>query len=459
MATLQVKKTTDNSKAFVVAESTEGSGELTSEFVLEYLKRHGITHGILLDAVKQFAQKPSTTVPVLIATATAPVAGKDGEVIDLVSAANRPAQMESGAVDHRDLQFFVNVQKGTPIRRKIPQQPSCEGIDVFGAPIAAPLVVDPPIGNGPGTRVEKHNDCDLVIAAINGAVRLSDSGVISVVDEYEIRSDIDYETGNITFWGNLRVIGAVLSGFSVATRGDLVVEKICEGSMLTSEKNITLRAGASGAGKAVIKLRGDLAAKYLENVTVFCGGNVTVQQHVIGSSIVCKGSLEARSCVGGKCVVTSHLRCDQIGNDAETKTEIDLGGAFQLEKKAHESMRSIGELIRQIGDNQGEIFQFVAENLDEFGMLTPTQQRELAQMKQTRKELLKKVSRQQKQTESVQQFLQTLSKPRLDCKKIYPGVTIRYGEMMRVIEHPITSFSAWPSHDKIVFERNNKEKI
>ncbi|MFH1744491.1 MAG: FapA family protein, partial [bacterium] len=110
----------------------------TEEKVESFLEREGIVHGVNSDAIKKMFADGTVDQPVLVATGTNPVLGKNGQVkyaFELEAISGRPKELESGSVDHKELNLFYYVNPGHLLAELIPPEQGIAGANVCGEEI------------------------------------------------------------------------------------------------------------------------------------------------------------------------------------------------------------------------------------------------------------------------------------------------------------------------------------
>ena len=267
------------------------------------------------------------------------VAGRIDMLID-ISAVGKPRKMSDGSVDHHDIGIVINVKQGQSIARFVPPQPGAEGMTVFGKTIPAPALENINFVAGPGTRISP-SDPNLLLAEIDGALNVSTDGKIEVRNEKVINGDIDYSTGNVSFTGNLNILGSIRAGFSVESSGDIKIRDNIEDAVVKCEGNLTIGGGAVGSGEGLIECQGELKAKHIENFTVNIEGDMVVGEDIMHSTIVSAGKVKAKLIVGGT-ILAVEIEAETAGSNSETKTILDIGRKYVLIEERNALQRKTG---------------------------------------------------------------------------------------------------------------------
>ena len=118
-------------------------------------------------------------------------------------------------------------------------------------------------------------------------------GKVFVSDVYEVPADVDNSTGNIEYEGSVLIHGNVKTGFEVHASGDIIVEGVVEGAVLSSDNQIIVKHGIHGMYKCDLRAGTNLMAKYIESATVRAGGYVEAEI-ILNSDVSVNGAVRAR---------------------------------------------------------------------------------------------------------------------------------------------------------------------
>jgi uncharacterized protein (DUF342 family) len=184
---------------------------------------------------------------------------------------NKPVIREDGSVDYYNLRLYELVSEGDKLAEYIPPTKGVFGYDVRGK-LLVPKPGKPKTKlRGKGFTVSE--DGNTYYSAIDGKVeyRNTDLNVIGVL---QIEGDVDLNIGNVDFNGDVEISGNVISGVSVTAKGNVTVGGFVEGAVIKADKDIILKKGSNGKGVAKIEAKGNVTASFLENLRVYCDGNV-----------------------------------------------------------------------------------------------------------------------------------------------------------------------------------------
>lgn len=256
---------------------------------------------------------------------------------------------EYGRVDHLSRDYVHNVVAGEVLAEWIAVPEEEEGahdprflFENKSFPIGPNCLIDP-------------QSPDRLLAAVNGYAYYDSDRNIAVKTLLNIRRDVDYATGNISFVGDIVVHGAVRSGFAVKARNILALGPV-EGAVVEATESIRIDAGIKGDNRAKIRAGGSIKVQFCENALVSAGKNVLIE----GSAMHCKmfagNSLAVKEkLIGGETTCRRMVHVGgQLGGGLSTITTIVLGyDPFFLQK--------IAELKAKIEILQQERERFAAQ--------------------------------------------------------------------------------------------------
>ncbi|MDR1700447.1 MAG: FapA family protein, partial [Lachnoclostridium sp.] len=196
---------------------------------------------------------------------------------------------------------------------------------------------------------------------ITGIIELKD-GRIVIENCFTIPNDVDNETGNIDFDGDVQIMGEVKSGFSVRATGHVTVEGHVEAASITAGKSILLKRGMQGKGGGFLQSNEAIYGTFFESVTMMSkfeinsnyllNCNIFTQEKIIVSGK--KGVI-----IGGITKANKGITCYNLGNPAEKTTRVFVG----VTQEQMDEYQEIGKQIAKI-DSELVIFSEGLEKLD-----------------------------------------------------------------------------------------------
>ncbi|WP_029893682.1 FapA family protein [Desulfohalovibrio reitneri] len=230
-----------------------------------------------------------------------------------------PRENQSGRVNHFDLGYVQSVNRGQELARlRRVDEDEAAGLDQrFVLP-------DRTIPAGPNTEFDP-SDADRLLAAASGYV-FYEGGRITVKSVLNVRRDVDYHTGNITFAGDMVLHGGVRSGFRLRAR-NILSKSTVEGARLRARGSIVVETGVKGAEGGYLHAAKSMRLGFCENARLKAGENILVQGAAMHNEISVRGKLVVRGrLVGGVVRGGSFVYVgEQLGGGLSTSTQIVLG--------------------------------------------------------------------------------------------------------------------------------------
>ena len=205
----------------------EGGEELSSAMVGMALEKAGVKVGIDPQGMVSMFQEPRYLRLVPMAFGEPPVEGEDGQITE-----NFPRELtrevvvdEHGIADYRAMNYVQIIKKGSVICDITPPVKGTPGIRLDGKPIPPRSVQMPKVPRGVNTTLSE--DGRQLLATMDGHLEYT-NGAFHVRPVLEIHGDVDYNTGNIDFIGDVQITGDVRENFSVRATGSITVDGIVE---------------------------------------------------------------------------------------------------------------------------------------------------------------------------------------------------------------------------------------
>lgn len=210
------------------------------------LEHKSIKANLDVSAIQQEIIQP-TYKPVVVARGKPTVPGTDAKLETYF-----PQQVESrffeidGTVDFRNHLQIPSVKKGEVIAKKIPMVDGVPGYNVYGD------VIVPPPPNDVIVVVKSHVELTPdgeVIALRDGRPRMTGRRIkaFDISTAYIVAGDVDIETGNIVFSGDVIVYGNVTDSMIIETLGNVYVYGSVYNATITATGSIFVRGTVIGS--------------------------------------------------------------------------------------------------------------------------------------------------------------------------------------------------------------------
>ena len=339
-----VNLTSGGIEAYIIMKK-EGE-KINRNSLLESLEEFGVTHGIIEETVKKLCDGDYEKKPMPIARGSLPKKGKDGwyEYFFETEVNRKPKIKEDGSVDYHDLDTYTVVKEGDVLAIYHDAEEGDDGFAVDGSAIKGKKGIEKELLKGEGFILSE--DRHTYTAAMEGMVDLH-GGILNVIKHLEVK-EVTLATGNINFDGSVRIRGNVENGAVVKASGDVVVDGSVGGAEIISDGVVTLNRGMNAGRHGKVQAKKGVISKFFESVIVMCDGDIEVTNSV-NSLLRAKGFIKSyRSIIGGKAFASKGYKVNNLGNEAGTPTQVQVGVDQDIIDK-------IGEISEQLKENAKQL--------------------------------------------------------------------------------------------------------
>lgn len=401
--------------------------KITSAQVGAAMAQAGVESGVDAQAVVKVLQKAHYFELIPAAFGNPPVESKDGVIREHFPRELEPEVMvdENGNADYRSASYVQNVDKGDIICDIEPPVPGQNGMGVDGKVIAAASASPAKIPQGSNTQLSE--DGLHLIATQTGYLEYA-GGAFHVRPVLEIRTDVDYSTGNIDFVGDVHIHGDVRENFTVQAKGTIIIDGLVEAAKIIAGGDLLISSGVVGDDRAALYSAGNVRAKYLENCIVYSGRRV-YSDCIVASQIFCDDAVIVTSgrgsIIGGNLTANNAVQAKMIGARSGRQTELRLGEMPYAKLK----LESIEEELVQTQEEKRSLEIQLAD-----------MERYAVSGERTGKAKIRKValdvklSKLEKQKEQIMQTKPDWSRCIISCDIMYPVTKVTIGDKTEYVE-------------------------
>ncbi len=300
------------------------SGKINRESLMSTLAEHEISYGIIEDNIQAICDGKYTKKPILVARGNMPKKGDDGyyEYFFEVNRDKRPKVLEDGSVDYHTINWGTVVKEGDVLAVYHDATDGEDGHSVSGEEIKGKKGIEQELLKGEGFSLSE--DKHTYTAATDGMASL-DGGKLVVTKHLEV-DEVSLVTGNVNFDGSVHVKGNVENGAVIKATGDIIVDGNVGGAEIESSSGkVMLNKGMNAGRRGKVKADKGVVSKFLEGVIVISNEDIDVANSM-NSLLRAKGKiLSSRSIIGGKAFASKGYRVHDLGNEAGTITQVQIG--------------------------------------------------------------------------------------------------------------------------------------
>jgi len=321
---LEVNVSLDKMKAVLKVYPSLINSPLEFVTLERFLWKKGLKYGIKTVTLPEVVKGNPYYKEWLIAEGKRSVNGIDGSLkfyfqkggLDI-----KPKILENGRADYYDLDIIQVVEAGKTLVERIPPTEGVNGINVLGEEIKARQGRDVRLPLGKNTEIV----ADKLMSTSKGHISFANHKV-NIYPSYEVKGDVDFNTGNINFPGNVIIKGNVNNGFSVKAGGDVEINGNLAGTVITSG-NLNVKKGII---QGRVEAEGNIYVRYIENSYALSKENIIVNEAIMHSTIkadkklsVCGG--KKGLIVGGNISVREDITAKNVGSPMGTNTVLEVG--------------------------------------------------------------------------------------------------------------------------------------
>lgn len=419
---------------------------LTLEFCESLLKRAGIyPEAIVPTTVEACITKAQDAKPgrfeSVIAQANPAIHGVDAYIewqLEALQAAQNenakeqaPAKDEAQAdkptedetVSFYDQSIYTVVNVGDVLGKVHPEVPGTEGKDVRGKTLATRTAKP----------LEFKYDETLTIDADNNLVAKADGVLVRdrksarISDTIEVDQNVDFETGNIDFRGNILVHRGIKDCFIVKATEDVEVRGLIEAATIIAGKDLRANGGFAGREQGTADVQGNLYAKYLDAVNIQVAGDLCVERENINCNNIILGNINSpRGCIiGGVTKVSGTVELLELGASAQPITEIHVGVLPLLDPMIEDLAAFVETLIEERSSLLDEQEMITANS---GSRIAPTHQSKLDDINVLMGKIQLQLDRAEPSLESVRERAESIRKIDLKInRKLHPNALLVCG--------------------------------
>lgn len=322
-----VRISKDELEAYLYLTCPEDGHNYSITELLNLLEENKITYGIFHRRLEEIVKKRIYDREILIAKGNKQVDGVEGRYSFNFNTnpSGKPAIREDGSVDYWSVFAVQTVAEGDIIAVYTPPTLGIQGKTVTGK------VLEPKRGKDllplKGKGFFCAEDRITYISAMDGKVEFQNNRIM-ITNLLEISSDLDFNNGRIDFRGDVVIHGDVESGSYIKSGGSVTIDGSVEATSIEAKKDVILRKGMQGGGKAILKAGGNIFAKFIEGSKVDAKGSI--QADVLMNCVVSAGesitiSGKKATIIGGTVKAVASIEAPIVGNVAEITTVLAVG--------------------------------------------------------------------------------------------------------------------------------------
>lgn len=423
---------------------------MSREAIVAALMENSVVNGVDSATLDYVAQEHPYFTLIPVACGTPIQDGENGRVIEhYPRQLNKSVKLdERGVADYRAMNYMQSIKEGDVICDIIPPKPGTAGVRVDGT-VAEPAAVKPAIiPNGTHTAISE--DGTKLLATKDGHLEF-DGSKFCVKVLLDIPGDVDYNTGNIEYNGDVHIRGDVRETFVVKATGNITVDGLVEAATLEAGGDILISCGVHGNDSTPIKCGGNLRAKYLDDVVAYVGKSVFADS-IISSQVYSDGSIQVVTgrgvIIGGTLVAANSIKARTVGTESGRKTELEIGTLSYVKiehgndsAELKEAMNELARLERDISflQKKQKNQERQAESTKEEVEIDPR----LAAALLRKTAVCARIDELTMRQQELEEMKPDLTKCRFECATVYPPAMLTIGGAVWKFEEVKNNCAGW----------------
>lgn len=434
---------------------------INAEQMKEELQNKKIIFGIKEDLLKSFADSmDSVEFPLVIAEGKTAGVGADGYLVHKAMTNEEKQEQDDRVYNFRNVIRINSVSNGQLIAEIVKPSLGEPGIDLFGMTI--PAKSGKPVNIKVGKNVMLHED--KMYATLDGQLSITADSV-NVFPVFEVDGDLDLNTGNIDFIGNVLIRGNAPSGYTVKAGGDIHIMGLVEGAHLVAGGSIHISGGIAGGMRGSVEAGIDIHCNYLNQAICSAGQDVFIDRTILHSKVTSGGRVIVRNghIIGGEIRAARSVEAIDFGNYHYMQTIIQIGNnqkilekEMQLTKELKANKDSLMKLY-MLSQRLNQRMEMVGALSTEENQLLKKQERTVAMLNKCNVEMESELSfiKAELSKMAEESFVKAQG-------EIYPNTQIQFGKYTKKIQTVTPNVLVTLEHSKIVsvpIKRKNKNEF
>jgi uncharacterized protein len=446
---------------FVSVQLEDGRQTPDAAQLEESAKAAGITWGIDTDGLQKLADalaRDTKLKPLLpVARGELPTEPEDATPeISFSYISQSGLVKEDGSIDLRERNSFPGVAEGESLAQGKAGVAGKEGHTVKGEAIEVRSPVEAELVAGENVKLEGTAPNQKLVSEMDGGASCSTSEItadgvqkvqytVAVRPVAQVSGNVDYDTGNLDFKGNVEIKGSVLSPFVVKATGDIRIgETVESGAQVYGEANLVVNLGIVGES-TVVKTEGNITAKFIQDATVSAGGDIAVGSYIRSANVSSQGSITVEGSggsvggiLGGEVWASDSITSKNVGSEHTSTTAISLG----FDRESFEAFKEATRLAARAQDLRNSLLKSIgiakldSDEIKKCIRSQPRRKNEILRYVQKANDLAKMEEEHLKTVKDVgDKMKRASSSAHLDVPDTaYPKVTVRIGNAEKTLD-------------------------
>ena len=297
---------------------------ITNEDLYYHLRKNKISREFINTIkIDHLIENKTYNEEVEVAKAIEAVNGRNAEVDYKIDIANigKPRETEDGKTDYKNIGKVITVIANEVIAEKIEPTTGLEGKNLYGDVI--PPIPGEDISLPAGKNTLISDDGFKLYASVDGYIYTSELG-INVGETFMVEGNLDFNTGNICYNGDVLIKQNVLPDFEVISlKGDIYIDGEVENSRIEAkEGNVFIKKGVFG-DNTLIKGK-DISLDFVQGESTVIADTITIKKFCYGGHLKGQDMVKATAVMGGTVESQKEIIIDEVGSESNSETIVKI---------------------------------------------------------------------------------------------------------------------------------------
>jgi len=260
---------------------------------------------------------------------------------------------------------------------------------------------------------------------------------VHVLPIMHVEGDVDADTGDIRYDGNIFIEGKVSDNRLVEARGNIWVMGLVGRSRLKASGDIIIRGGIKGSEKQLIQAHGLVYGRFAENARIKAGSKIIIKEVVMHSQLDAEEAVilvdKGGNIIGGETAAGELIVTNDLGSVSYPETKVRMGARGVLQEELEKLEQRFNKLEGDVGRKEKNVSK-LKEKKEEEG-LTPADEDRLRELQFELNHAREDFQQVKLRIENIEEELDSDIRREIIVRgTVYPGVRLHIGAVREPVE-------------------------
>ncbi|MGM0380813.1 MAG: FapA family protein [bacterium] len=368
------------------------------------------------------------------------------------------------AFNKHEAEFGEEQETGESVEAQL--EKISESLENFEAVNPGQLVAADLTGDGEprfkaGKYIRAAEDNRRLFASRAGQVVWS-GDTVHVLPLMHVDGDVDSDTGDIRYDGNIFIEGKVGVNRLVQARGNVWIMGMVGSSRVKASGDVIIQGGFEGGKKQKIEAHGLVYGKFAENARIQASSKVIIKEAIKHSNIKAAESIiladQDANIVGGEVAANELIVANDLGSTSSPSTKLRLGarGILQEELEKLENLRA--KLENEVEEKEKNVNKLIEK--EEAGSLSPADEKKLRELEFDFNYTRDNFQQVNQRIEGIREELNSNVDRKIYVRgTVFPGVKLHIGTIKEPIDKEHNHCTIRGEENEINFDSFNEPEL